>query len=116
DEVQDFEHDIRGPFGGKGFLPDDVWSEGTRDTTLGDTKAGLSPELDALAAYVTSLDRVSPSPYRDPDGSLTEAGWRGFELFESSGCGGCHGGADYTNSSAGTLYDVGTLSAGSGKR
>ena len=56
---------------GAGFLPDDVFHVGTRDQPLGDAKAGLSPELDALAAYVASLDHVNPSPYRNPDGSLT---------------------------------------------
>ena len=75
DEVQDFEHQIRDLFGGRGFMPDDVFHVGTRDQPLGDPKAGLSPELDALAAYVASLDHVNPSPYRNPDGSLT-AGWR----------------------------------------
>lgn len=116
DEVQDFEHDMRGPFGGLGFLPDELFNEGSRNTTLGDTKAGESPELDALAAYVTSLDHVYPSPHRDPDGSLTEAGWRGLAIFKSAGCIDCHGGPDFTNSSQGVAYDVGTISATSGQR
>jgi len=116
DEVQDFEHDIRGPFGGTGFLPDAEFNQGTRNTTLGDAKAGLSPELDALAAYVTSLDAVAPSPHRNPDGTLTVAGWRGLDLFVSLGCETCHGGPDFTDSSLGLVHDVGTLSALSGNR
>lgn len=116
DEVQDFEHDIRGAFGGTGFLPDEVFNEGTRNTTLGDAKAGLSPELDAMAAYVTSLDRVNPSPYRAEDGALTEAGLRGLEIFERSGCPECHSGADFTDSASGMRHDVGTLVETSGKR
>jgi DNA-binding beta-propeller fold protein YncE len=116
DEVQDFEHDIRGPFGGSGFLPDEIFNEGTRSTTLGDPKAGLSPELDALAAYVTSLDRVSPSPHRDPDGSLTESAWRGVEVFQKAGCGECHGGPDFTDSPSAVRHDVGTITATSGMR
>ena len=116
DEVQDFEHDIRGAFGGTGFLPDDLFNQGTRNQTLGDAKAGLSPELDAMAAYVASLDRVNPSPFRDPDGSLTEAGWRGLDLFVSSGCTACHGGADFTDSSQGVVHDVGTMTGLSGSR
>jgi DNA-binding beta-propeller fold protein YncE/cytochrome c peroxidase len=116
DEVQDFEHDIRGAFGGSGFLTEEQFAQGTRNTTLGDAKAGLSPELDALAEYVTSLDRVSPSPFRDADGSLTEAGWRGLAVFQRAGCASCHGGPDFTDSSLGVLHDVGTLQATSGQR
>lgn len=116
DEVQDFEHDIRGPFGGEGFLSDELFEEGTRNTTLGDEKAGLSPELDALAAYVTSLDQVAPSPFRSRDGLLSEAGWRGLQVFERAGCPECHGGADFTDSLEGELHDVGTLRATSGSR
>ena len=75
-----------------GFLPDDVFHVGTRDQPLGDPKAGLSADLDALAAYVTSLDHVNPSPYRNPDGSLTADGVAGKALFEKLGCDFCHGG------------------------
>jgi DNA-binding beta-propeller fold protein YncE len=116
DEVQDFEHDIRGAFGGQGFLPDAVFEEGTRNTTLGDAKAGLSPELDALAEYLTSLDRVNPSPHRAPDGRLTAEGWRGREVFLRAGCADCHSGPDFTDSAAGRVHDVGTLLATSGTR
>lgn len=116
DEIQDFEHDIRNAFGGSGFLPDETFNQGTRNTTLGDPKAGLSPELDALAAYVTSLDRVPPSPYRAPDGHLTPEGWRGREVFQRAGCPECHSGPDFTDSASGVLHDVGTLQATSGKR
>lgn len=116
DELQDFEHDIRGPFGGTGFLADAQFNEGTRNTTLGDPKAGLSPELDALAAYVTSLDRVNPSPFRNADGTLTDSGRRGLDVFERLACGTCHSGDDFTDSAAGLLHDVGTLTALSGSR
>ena len=75
DEVQDFEHQIRDLFGGQGFMPDDVFHVGTRDQPLGDPKAGLSPELDALAAYVASLDHVESQPLSQP-GRLADAGWR----------------------------------------
>jgi mono/diheme cytochrome c family protein len=99
-----------------GFLPDDVFNEGTHNKTLGDAKAGLSPELDALSAYVTSLDRVHESPHRDPDGSLTEQGWRGLEVFQRAGCSECHGGSDFTDSATGVLHDVGTILETSGHR
>jgi MYXO-CTERM domain-containing protein len=116
DEVQDFEHQIRELFGGKGFMPDDVLHVGTRDQPLGDPKAGLSPELDALAAYVASLDHVNPSPYRNPDGSLTSDAVAGKALFEKLGCDFCHEGAEATDSPRGLLHDVGTITALSGTR
>ncbi len=116
DEVQDFEHDIRGPFGGLGFLTDAEFNEGTRNMPLGDEKAGLSPELDALAAYLTSLDTVNASPLRNSDGTLTESGWRGLLLFERLECQTCHSGPDFTDSSEGIVHDVGTISEHSGNR
>ena len=117
DELQDFEHDIRGPFGGRGLMADADFHTGTRDTTLGDRKAGVSAELDALAAYVTSIGLVE-SPYRDTDGSLSDAATRGRALFESTetGCTECHSGARLTDSAftspgVPVLHDVGTLGA-----
>lgn len=116
DEIQDFEHQIRELFDGRGFLPDDVLGVGTRNQPLGDAKAGLSSELDALAAYVGSLGRVSPSPYRNPDGTLTQDGVLGKELFIKLGCDFCHGGAEQTDSATGALHDVGTITEASGSR
>jgi hypothetical protein len=116
DEVQDFEHDIRNAFNGTGFMSEADFATGTRNTTLGDRKAGVSPELDALSAYVTSLDRAPPSPFRSRSGSLTGEGWKGREVFKRAGCPECHGGADFTDSSSGALHDVGTLRPTSGKR
>ena len=114
DEVQDFEHRIRELFEGTGFLSDDVFHVGTRDQPLGDAKVGLSADLDALAAYVTSLDQVNPSPYRNPDGSLTADGIAGKAVFAKLGCDFCHGGAEFTDSARGRLHDVGTITALSG--
>jgi YVTN family beta-propeller protein len=116
DEVQDLEHLIRDLFGGQGFLPDDVFHVGTRDQPLGDPKAGLSPELDALAAFVASFDHVNPSPYRNPDGSLTSDAVAGKALFEKLGCDFCHEGPEFTDSPRGVLHDVGTITALSGMR
>jgi hypothetical protein len=135
-EMQDFENDIRGGFGGKGFLSDAVFNAGTRSDPLGDAKAGLSPELDDLAAYVASLDRARPSPYRNPGGSLTTDGEAGRLIFNrvDVGCARCHAPPNYTDSklpggvppvpSPGDtvtaegflLHDVGTFKPGSGSR
>jgi DNA-binding beta-propeller fold protein YncE len=116
DEIQDFEHDMRGPFGGTGFLSEEQFSAGTRNTTLGDPKAGLNEELDALAAYVTSLDRIPPSPFRNSDGTLTTAGVRGRALFESLDCQRCHSGTIFTDSPSRVRHDVGTIGPKSGQR
>ena len=119
DEVQDFENDIRTHFQGRGLMRDTDF-EATRDT-LGEPKAGLSADLDALAAYVESLDTPLPSPHRDPDGSLPAAAERGRLVFETAGCPSCHQGESFTDSgfvSPGVprLHDVGTLGLGSGSR
>ncbi|HEX8681952.1 MAG TPA: Ig-like domain-containing protein [Ardenticatenaceae bacterium] len=116
DEVQDFEHDIRGAFGGSGFMADEVFGLGSRNTPLGDPKAGSSAELDALAAYLRSLSQVSPSPHRRPDGFLTPVGLAGQRLFNRLGCDTCHAGPEYTDSALGLLHDVGTLRPSSGQR
>ena len=116
DEIQDFEHDIRGPFGGSGFMSDGLFNSGTRNTPLGDRKAGLSPELDALAAYVSSLTNVNPSPLRASDGSLTPDGVAGKSIFASLNCASCHTGNQFTDSSADILHDVGTIKPSSGQR
>ena len=116
DEVQDVEADIRVHLGGTGFLDDDDFNTGTRNEPLGDRKEGLSPELDALAAYVASLTRIPPSPYRNADGSLTTQGELGRAVFASHGCADCHAGPQFTDSALGVLHDVGTTGAGSGMR
>ncbi|MFV8756436.1 PKD domain-containing protein [Nannocystaceae bacterium ST9] len=123
DEVQDFEHDLRGPFQGAGLLADDDWNSGTVNTTLGDPKAGLSADLDALAAYVESLSEFPRSPHRNGDGSLSADAAAGKVLFESPalGCTTCHVGARMTDSAwimpaLPLLHDVGTIGPGSGQR
>ncbi|MBX3269365.1 MAG: hypothetical protein KF729_03840 [Sandaracinaceae bacterium] len=120
DEVQDFEHDIRAWQGGAGFLPDDVFHAMGRDAPLGAPKAGLSAALDALAAYVTSLDSFGASPARGRDDPAARA--RGAALFADPtvGCAACHAPPAYTDAAlvggAPVLHDVGTLGPGSGAR
>lgn len=116
DELQDADDNIRELFGGKGFLTAEQLAGGTVGTPRGDKKAGLSPELDALAAFLTSLGAHRPSPFRSPDGSLSADGVAGRVLYRRLGCGFCHGGGDTTDSGGGKAHDVGTLSPTSGKR
>jgi DNA-binding beta-propeller fold protein YncE len=140
DEVQDFENDMRGPFEGTGFMSDADFA--TAGKTLGPKKAGLSPDLDALAAYVSSLNHARPSPYRNADGTLTAEAVAGQAIFqrEDVGCARCHVPPSYTDSRfpaaalagsavPGTLapgdfltpqgflvHDVGTLNPAAGNR
>ncbi|MEM8962479.1 MAG: Ig-like domain-containing protein [Acidobacteriota bacterium] len=118
DEIQDFEGDIRNGFGGEGFMSDSDWAS-TQDP-LGAAKAGLSTDLDALAAYVASLghDSLPRSPWRNADGSHTSSAEAGRVLFESLGCASCHLGTEFTDSTVGTatLHDVGTIRTSSGGR
>ncbi|MCH9647135.1 MAG: Ig-like domain-containing protein [Deltaproteobacteria bacterium] len=118
DEIQDFENDIRGAFGGDGFLSEADF--GATSDPLGPPKAGLDADLDALAAYVTSLgsESVPKSPHRAPDGALTPQGEAGRTVFESLNCTQCHSGTAFTDSTLGvaTLHDVGTIRTTSGQR
>ncbi|MEL7239692.1 MAG: cytochrome c peroxidase, partial [Planctomycetota bacterium] len=117
DEVQDFEGQIRRFSAGTGLTSDAVFNSGTRSEPLGDPLSGLSADLDALAAYVSSLDTFAPSPYRNGDGTLTAAAEAGKTVFQTNGCGTCHGGSRFTSSAdASIVSDIGTLTAASGTR
>jgi YVTN family beta-propeller protein len=117
DEIQDFENDIRNAFGGTGFLSNAQFNTGTRANPLGDPKAGLNADLDALAAYVTSLNSVGRSPFRNADGSMTADAVAGKTLFDGvAGCVTCHSGTDFTDSATNVLHNVGTIKPSSGKR
>jgi YVTN family beta-propeller protein len=116
DEVQDFEGQIRTLAGGSGLMSDAAFHAGTRAEPLGDPKAGLSADLDALAAYVASLDTFASSPYRSPEGTLTSDALSGKAIFRNVDCSQCHGGTAFTDSGAATLHDVGTIQPASGTR
>ncbi|MDJ0919379.1 MAG: DUF1929 domain-containing protein [Woeseiaceae bacterium] len=117
DEVQDFEMQIRTFAGGLGLMDATDLTVGTRMEPLGDPKAGISADLDALAAYVSSLRDVPASPYRGLDRQLSADAQAGALLFESEGCGTCHTPVDMTDSTDGNgMHDVGTLEASSGQR
>lgn len=118
DEVQDFEHDIRGAFGGEGLIQSDQSPKAffAKWHPLGFPKAGASRDLDAIAAYVRSLNATPNSPFRNADGSLSESGKRGRKIFQALDCNTCHGGGDFTDSPSHKMHDVGTLSKLSGRR
>jgi YVTN family beta-propeller protein len=120
DEIQDIGQDLISKWGGIGLL-----AEGLElNEPLGESNRGMSAELDALAAYVESLDDLPRSPQRSEDGNLSAAALRGKTLFDDPeiGCVDCHFAPTFTNSifapdvDAYAFYDVGTLRQSSGKR
>ena len=86
DEAQDFEFTIRELQAGTGLI-----EEGEPHPELGQPNAGLSADLDALAAFVESL-QPKPSPFRLADGTLSPRALRGQVVFHRAdvGCAACH--------------------------
>lgn len=105
DEVQDFEHTIRGKLmQGRGLV------QGRYNDGLGEPNKGLSPLLDALAAYNNTF-KFTLSPHAK--NGLSESAQRGREVFFSkeTKCATCHTGPLYTDSTPRKkflLHDVGT--------
>ena len=105
DELHDtIEDQIRHVMLGDGLIAGDF------DPTIAAIDAGRSADLDALVAYVESLETWQ-SPYLLPDGSLSESARRGMALFTSGtiGCG-CHTPPLYTDlqahNLAGAVYSM----------
>ena len=109
DELQDFENEIRNAFSGTGFLSEAQFSQTANP--LAAPKAGLSAELDALAAYVGSLNTLPASPDRSVARSLSADAEAGRAVFLAQGCSSCHAGAQFTD---GLRHDVGTIELSSG--
>lgn len=117
DEIQDFEGQIRAFAGGTGLMTDTQFNTGTRNTPLGERKTGVSADLDALAAYLGSLNTFDRSPARNADGSLTAAALAGKAVFTNANCASCHGGTAFSGSGDATaLKNIGTLKPTSGQR
>ena len=92
DEVQDFEHTIRGQLmQGRGLF------RGRLNDSLGTSNRGLSKDLDALSAYANT-HKFALSPHAK--NGLSEAAKRGRELFFSkeTQCATCHSGPLLTDS------------------
>jgi large repetitive protein len=115
DEIHDFEGQLRNLDAGTGLMTDAQFNTGTRSQPLGDPKAGVSADLDALAAYVFSLNVFPQSPYRT-GGALTPDAVEGKALFTTFKCAECHGGDGFTFSGAGNLVNIGTIKPSSGGR
>lgn len=115
DEIHDFENDMRDIFKGDGLMSDPDFM--ATAATLGAPKAGLSADLDALSAFVTSLASTGDSPYRTESGGFTTQARAGQQVFFASGCAGCHSGTAFTNSTVGDEFNnIGTVDADTGGR
>lgn len=109
DEVQDFEHTIRGPLmQGRGLI------EGRVQESLGEVNAGLSTTLDALAAYSNS-HKFSLSPYAKQ--GLSESATRGRNIFfdEETRCSTCHSGPFYCDSQPRSVKEIVRHNVGTGE-
>ncbi len=108
DEVQDFEHTIRGALmGGRGLL------SGGLPAAMDEAISGRSAPLDALAAY-TNSHAVPLSPHAR--GGLSAAAIRGQQLFNSAetGCANCHSGPFYSDSQPGPVEQLAMHNVGTG--
>ncbi len=112
DEIRDFANQIRssnlGLLSPANFL--------ATQAPLGVPKAGLSSDLDALAAYVNSLVSAPPSPFRPSAGSMSSSAGEGLHAFVDQGCLGCHAVAALTDSPTTVRDDTGTIDAATGQR
>ncbi len=78
-------------------------------------KAGLSSDLDALAAYVNSLSSFAPSPWRPSPARCRQRPQQGAS-FVRLNCATCHAAQAFSNSSGNALPNVGTIKPSSGSR
>jgi cytochrome c peroxidase len=112
DEIQDTYEFTRRTMAGRWFVPEDRIRP-----PLGESNAGESGDLDALAAYIGSLEPRRPPP---PPPELAESIRKGREIFfrDEVGCARCHPPPRYTDSGrrdgtgAFLLHDVGTWREG----
>ena len=93
------------------WFEDDYYATSPTENPLGPAKGGLSADLDALAAYVSSLVEFPRSPYRNADGTMTNLAGQGQSVFVQRGCDTCHVPPAFTD---GLRHDVGTIRARSG--
>jgi hypothetical protein len=133
DEIQDFDNDIFYRFHD---APGQTSFTGAPYAPLDPVNSNATPsrdaDLDAMAAYVSSLNKVSRSPFRNADGTLTAQGAAGEAVFKAKNCQKCHTGRNFTDSQVGTgapavdifpppagkiiLHNAGTLKSTSGQR
>ncbi len=109
DEVQDFEHTVRGKLmQGQGLM------KGTLPEAFGEPISGRSQALDALAAY-TNSHKFPMSPHSK--NGLTDAAKRGKDLFFSTTtrCATCHSGPLFSDSQPKSISEFVTHDVGTGQ-
>lgn len=111
DEIQDFDGQLRALGLGFGFLTPAQFAS-TSDP-LGAPKAGLNPDLDALAAYLASLAAAPESPYRPNAGTLSASALQGQNDFAALGCLDCHAQPALNDSPLAVRHDIGTINTSS---
>ena len=110
DEAADSEFAIRMDSFGTGLVAGEMHcSLAPPDCTNYPPHAGVSADLDALAAYINSLT-IPLSPGHGEGQPLSAAAQRGRALFEDAavGCAACHPAPLYTDN---LMHDVGTATA-----
>ncbi|MCA9752643.1 MAG: hypothetical protein KC591_10665 [Gemmatimonadetes bacterium] len=108
DEMQDHNFGIIEFMGGPGLIP------GGGNPPLGAPNAGLSQDLDDMAAYMNTVLHRPDTPFLMPDGSLTPDAQAGEILFNDPvvGCATCHVPPFFTDSTLDmpfVKHDVGTI-------
>ncbi len=101
-----FEVSSTGPWTWHGWQDD---LESAMHKSMTSTMLGRNPsdrDVRALLAYLDSLE-PPPNPFRNSDGSLSDAAHRGQQVFTSgkAGCADCHNGPQFTD---GKIHDVGS--------
>ncbi|EGG94837.1 hypothetical protein IMCC1989_2240 [gamma proteobacterium IMCC1989] len=114
DEVQDFEAQLEHLNGAEGLIPGQTFTELVSPISY--TTSGASSDLDALAAYVSSLGKESV--LRSPNscywgGRCSAEAHSGGWQFVSHGCVDCHMKPSFRD---GENHDVGTIKPSSGQR
>jgi len=115
-EIQDFENDIREIFDGIGLLDNVDFNDAYGPLDEQNPKSGLDADLDAIAAYFSTLTNEPQSPLRSSNGALTSAGERGKSVFQQANCALCHSGTRFTDSPTSVGHDIGTVDADTGGR
>lgn len=114
DEVQDFEAQLEHLNGAEGLIPGQTFTDLVSPISY--TTSGASSDLDALAAYVSSLGKESV--LRSPNscswgGRCSAEAHSGGWQFVSHGCVDCHMKPSFRD---GENHDVGTIKPSSGQR
>lgn len=119
DEVQDFEAQLEGLNGADGLIEGTTFTNNVSPLTH--ITAGESEDLDALAAYVSSLGKNSlmtaPNQCVWGDDDCWSTYWSGHWQYTAKGCAECHSRDNLIGAYRdGLAHDMGTIKESSGSR